>query len=541
MERWARFQKWLRGSLMLLLLGGCFYSLFALSVWGQDPKPSLKTGATPVTLPTLAVLPEIVAGNLALTFEWGDKTPALAVVKGHGKWWVVFDESATVSLPDLKDYPTGGVKGMDTVPAKDGGVILRIFVEPEITPIIDQVNGLWQVSFKHQPQNLHRQASIQLPKLPKEGLSVGLEAGGKEVRFIDPYTGYAHIVIPSYRIGLGVAQESTFPEFQIMATAQGVGFQVLKDGMVITPTPEQVIITHPEGLAVTLPQDREQARTRAMPMGFFIDAQDLDWADRQQKINEELLDLPHSQHGPGELELAWLLLSNGQASEALGYLTHLAQERPSITNLPVFQILQGIGNLLLHRFSESEEHLVMVREEPEVQVWLSILKAIQNPHYLTTSPGALSQFRAQLSMVKPMLQSYPKPLRDQMASLILLAGITTREYEILASILDQETRPDNAREGEVFDLAKARVLISQNKPDAALQMLGELMEKAASPQIRLIARFDYVAHRWETNMMKKEEALLELERVRAQSRENWLEREVLAYLERREAAKVATK
>ena len=271
-----------------------------------------------------------------------------------------------------------------------------------------------------------------------------------------------------------------------------------------------------------------------MPVGLFIDAQDIDWVHRRQKINEELLDLPHSQHGPGELELAWLLLSNGQPSEALGYLTHLAQERPSITNLALFQILQGVSSLLLHRFDEATSHLLLAREEPEVQVWLSVIKAIQKPHYFAMNPTLLAQFHTQLQMIKTLLQSYPKPLRNQMASLILLAGIATQDTEVLTSILNQETRPENLREGEMFDLANARMLMNQNKPDAALQMLGELMEKAASPQVRAIARFDYVAYRWETRMMKKEDAFVELERIRSQYRDGWLGHEITAYLEKRQ-------
>jgi hypothetical protein len=250
--------------------------------------------------------------------------------------------------------------------------------------------------------------------------------------------------------------------------------------------------------------------------------------------------LPHSQHGPGELELAWLLLSDGQASEALGYLTHLAKERPSITNLPLFQILQGMGNLLHHRFSEAEENLMLVREEPEVQIWLCVLNAIQHPHSLPKSLASSTQFHTHLLMAKPMLQNYPQPLRQQMASFVLWAGIATRDVELLASLLDQETRPESLKEGEVFDLAKARVLMSQNKPDAALQMLGELMEKATSPQIRAIARFDYVVHRWGTLMMKKDDALLELERIRSQCREGWLRHEITMYLEKQAAEKTTT-
>lgn len=510
-------------------------SIVISPAWGQDPKPNLNAEPVPTPLPVLVVLPGMDSGKSSLTFEWGEKKPALAVVKSHGQWWVVFDESATVSLPDLKAHPIVGVKSIDTVPTKDGGVVLRVIGEPDVTPVVDQANGKWQISFQYQPFTPPHQASVQLPKSDKDGLVVGLDAPGKEVHFIDPHTGYTHSVFPSSRVGLGVAEAAIFPDIHVLATTQGVGFQVLKDGMILTPTSEQVTVTHPDGLALTLPQEREQVRIRAMPMGLFVDAQDIDWVDRRQKINEELLDLPHSQHGPGELELAWLLLSHGQAAEALGYLTHLSQERPSIINLTIFQILQGMGNLLLHRFSKAEDHLLSACEEPEVQIWLSVLKAIQNPHYLTMSPVSLAQFHTQLQMVKPLLQSYPKPLRHQMASLILMAGIATKDREALTSILDQEMRPENIREGEIFDLAKARVLMGQNKPDAALQLLGELMEKAASSEVRAIARFDYVIHRWETHMMKKEDALLELERIRSQCRDGWLGREITAYVERRQA------
>ncbi len=38
-------------------------------------------------------------------------------------------------------------------------------------------------------------------------------------------------------------------------------------------------------------------------------------------------------------------------------------------------------------------------------------------------------------------------------------------------------------------------------------------------------------------MMKKEDALLELERIRSQARESWLEHEITAYLEKRDAEK----
>jgi hypothetical protein len=285
-------------------------------------------------------------------------------------------------------------------------------------------------------------------------------------------------------------------------------------------------------LAISLPQERDEVRTKAIPIGFFANAQDLDWVNRRQKINEELLDLPHDQHGSGELEIAWLLLSYGQSAEALGYLTHLAQERPSMVDVPLFQMLQGIGCLLLNRLQDAEVHLLSCQEEPEVQIWLSLIKAFQQPEYFSSNPHLLAQLQTQFQFAKEMVKSYPKPLRIQMTTLILMAGIALRDLETIRTFLEQEARPENIDAGEVYDLARARLLMNQNKPDAAFQILGELMEKASSPIVRSIARFDYVTHRLAAKAMKEDDALPQLEGLRSQWHGRWLGRQVGGYLGR---------
>jgi hypothetical protein len=293
-----------------------------------------------------------------------------------------------------------------------------------------------------------------------------------------------------------------------------------------------------QGLAITLPREREQMRTRSIPTGVFADAKDIDRVGRRKRINNEgLPDLPHDQHGPGELELAWLLLSDGHAGEALGYLTHLAQERPSIANLPLFHMLQGMGSLLLNQWRVAERLFQSVPEEPEVQIWITLLKALQHPHYFIGGSVASGQLRSQFQMARSLLPNYPAPLRHQMAAFILMAGIATDDLETLTSFLDQETRSENAREGQVYDLAKARVLMGQKKPDASFQLLGELMEKAVSSEVRDMARFYYVVDRLETKMMKEEDALPQLEHLRSQGRGGWLGRRVASYLAQWEVGK----
>ena len=504
--------------------------------WGQDPNPKTEEPSEE-TLQNVVVLAGFDLEGPILRFDWGEKKPALAVVKGavgqdKGQWWIVFDERANVSLPDLPERPIPGLVNIDIVPAK-GGIVLQIIVDARLTPVIVQEGDKWEVLFKSQPLTIEQSAFIQLPQTKKEGLIVSLKALGKKVHFTDSHTGYAHVVFPTRQVGFGMAESQSFPEFQISAMAQGVGFQLLKNNMTIEATLDQATVMppNPEGLAITLPREREQVRTRPIPQGVFADAKDIDRVGRQKRINnEELPDLPHDQHGPGEVELAWLLLSDGHAAEALGYLTHLAQMRPSIANLPLFQMLQGMGSLLLNQWRVAERLFQSVPEEPEVQIWVSLLKALQYPQYFIRGSVASGQLHSQFQMARSLLPSYPTPLRHQMVTLILMAGIATDDVETLTSVLDQETRSTNVREGNIYDLAKARVLMGQKKPDASFQLLGELMEKAVSSDVRDMARFYYVVDRLETKMMKEQDALPQLEHLRSQGRGGWLGRRVASYL-----------
>jgi hypothetical protein len=487
----------------------------------------------------------IVSGNVhgietTLRFDWGHETPALAIVKASGgapgKWWIVFDEGASVYLPNLQERPLPGILSLKEIPVKKG-IVLELITTPYQTPFVEKEEATWQISFNPTTLPPFENAPMQLPQSTKEGLIIGLKSPGMEVRFTDPFTGHALVIIPSHQVGFNIPQAQSFPQFHILSSTQGVGFQLLDYDLTIRSTPIQAAVIHPQGLKFSSPQERTQSRTRPMPLSYFADARDLDWEDRKQKINEELMDLPHSQHGPGELELAWLMLSYGKPSEAMGYLTNLAHERPSIANIPLFQMLQGLGYLLLNQLPEAENHLQVVSQEPEVQIWLTLLKALQQPPSFTKNPDVMTQQRAQFQLAKTILQTYPAPLRNQITTLILLAGIATDDMETLSSFIEQETRPQNLGQGEVFDLAKTRVLMTQDKPDAALQMLGELMEKASSPLVRAIARFDYVVYRLNTKMMREEDALPQLENLRLQWHSKWFGRQVAAYLAGREGSR----
>jgi hypothetical protein len=505
---------------------------------GQDAKTQPgegKSEAPAITLTAkLDVLISIDENGSTLSFDWGDKKPALAVVKSslmseNGTWWIVFDDSAISTVPNLKDNPVAGIKSIDVIPTKDS-VVLQVVADSGLTPVVVHEGTKWQVTYKSHPSALSQKAQVKPPQSKEDGFVVGLEAPGKEVRFLDPNTGFVTVAFTTHQVGFGVDQDQMFSEFCLLATPQGIGFQLFKDDMTTQITSSQATLTHPDGLAVSGRQEGDQDRKCGLPAGIFTDAQDLDWASRRQKINEALLDLPHDQHAPGELEMAWLLLSYGQPQEAMGYLTHLAQERPSIIDLPLFQMLRGMGSLLLNQLPEAKSLLWPSRGEPEVQIWLSLIHALQQPHQIASSPLLLSKARSQFQSTKEMVKTYPKPLRSQIVTLILMAGIYLQDPEILKAFLDQEAPPENLSQKEVYELARARVLMSQSKPEAALQILGELMERASSAQVRAIARFDYVTHRLETKMMKEEDALPQLVTLRAQWHGGWLDHQVTAYL-----------
>lgn len=529
-------------NLIVSLCAGLFFGLSfgatIFPIWGQDSKIEIReTGSDTHSLITssqLDVSVTVDSRGSILRFDWGKKKPALAVVKesislNEGKWWIVFDESAIPNLPNLKEHPITGLKSIQIIPVKDA-VVLHITTDSQFMPDIEKEGDQWQIIFKSQPIAPRHEVSLQYPQSKEDGFVVDLENSGKEVRFIDSATGYVNVIFPTARVGLGREKNQTFPEFHLLSTAQGIGFQLVKEDMVLQVSSPKIKLSHPDGLAISTQQDRDRVRPGVESIGFFTDAQDLDWVARCQKINEELLDLPHTQHGPGELEIAWLLLSYGRTEEAMGYLAHLAQERPSITDLPLFHMLHGMGNLLLNRLSEAQMHLWSLQTEPEVQVWLATVNALQHSHNIAINSKRLQELRAQFQEAKIMMKTYPKPLREQYVSVILMAGIAVQDLETLKAFLEQETSPENSNQREVYELARARVLMSQMKPEAAMQILGELMEKATSTLVRAIACFDYVCHRLETKLIKPEDALSQLEAIRLQWHGGWLDRQIEAYL-----------
>jgi len=528
-QSWA--VKWVRR----LLLGYyfTFWGSFAGDHQGFHWQPALNTTypqgkeSSPSSLPFLKIMIDSEGESFKLSFDWTDEKPALAIVKGIGKWWIVLNKYYKVSLPNLKERPIPGLLELDTITVKEG-IVLQVRCENDWVPQIKEVSNKFEFFFSPHPLKVHQKATLQLPSAPKEALAIILQTTGQEIRFKDPETGYMTVVFPSSIPGAGVDEGYLFPDVCIMASLQGIGIHLLKDDLILKPTAKQITIAHQNGLAITLQKDREKERPKPTPIGFFIEAKGLDWVDRQEKINESLLDLPHDQHGPGELELAWLLLGQGQAIESLGYLTHLAQMRPTMTHVPLFQMLYGLGCLILNRLQDAKDHLSSIGEEPEAQIWLFLLKAKQYPAQVTTE-----QFHLSFQQCYKMLQNYPKPLRHQMMTFLLMAAIAVKDLEALTTLVNQETCPENLMGAEAFHLAKAKVLMNQNKPDPAFQILEELMEKAISPDIRAIAHFDYIKCRWETNMIKEKEARQQLEPLRTRWQNKWLGNDIQDYLDKR--------
>jgi hypothetical protein len=525
--------------------------MFALSTYGANEQQTYEQQtweiSKPKTIPTVPTTTSNDKAGASLHFQWESQKPAIALIKmfqGMNKqtWWVVFDEAANIQLPNLQEHPLRDIKNLEVIPAKEGSVI-QISTEYLSIPSVNYESHQWNVSFGVSNSSNSKVAQVQLPQTLQDGLVVSLVGTGKEVRVMNPANGFVYVIFPSYEVGFKTDHLQTFPEFSLMETAQGVGLQLMRDDLVITSTPTQVSITHPSGLAISSPQERNREQQLATPAGYFTEASDLDWTWRLQKLNENLLDLSHDQHGPIELEMAWLSLGYGHTDKALGYLRHLSQERPSISDTKIFHMLMGMGNLLSYQLPEAEAHFWACRGEPEAEIWRALTNALKRPGMIASNAMKQKDYQGQLKVAYEVIKKYPRPLQLQLKTLILLAGIAGNDLEILKMILEKEGRPENIHAAEVHDLARAHLLMSQNKPDAALQIMGELMEKATSQMVKSIARYDYIAHRVATNLMNKEDAIAQLEAIRLQWHGNWLGNKVDQYLDslRSQTATKATK
>ncbi|SIQ21713.1 hypothetical protein SAMN05880592_10243 [Bosea sp. TND4EK4] len=327
-----------------------------------------------------------------------------------------------------------------------------------------------------------------------------------------------------------------FVEFELIPTAQGVAIQPRADDIVARAGTEQIMIGRNGGLNVSLDvataDDKQDKATEAMPSPLldgerWTRLQQGSVRDHGRELAREAAGASRARKSATRLALARLHLANGLAAEALGPLSALLADDPSMRVNREALFLKGLAAAQMHRDKEALAafEAPALKADAEAGLWRGLVE-----QRLGRNTQALVDFRrgeAHLDRYPPELQA---KLREAMARAALATqdmGVAEKQIQRLADMPSEEVDPER------LALLQAMLNDAGGRADVAMEGYRPLFDAGSRPvaaeaQLRAVKLADVEKR----SDLKIDEAIARLETVAVTWRGGPIEMESLAQLNR---------
>ena len=325
---------------------------------------------------SIAGLPvEVSATNdvFTLKYLWDQPVRAAAFIRSN-KLWVVFDKYITVNHTDLNTALDGRITSADQM-VDQSPTILTYTIAPNQNVRMVKSGNSWEASLR---------SNFAVPQLPIEigfqsagenGASIFLIANelGEVITLEDPFVGDDIAIVTASQSSQGISDQSSYTEFNILKTAQGIALQLIADDIFVTGHDNGVAISGQNGLAVSkssVPILREVAAVDAdieeqSGPQLLVDFEK--WGagplagETYTKNRHELLYQLSTATDDDRNEARWNLavydLANNNAAEAFGILQLMGEAEPGFIENPSYRAALAVSNIKMRRFDEAIELL----------------------------------------------------------------------------------------------------------------------------------------------------------------------------------------
>ncbi len=295
-----------------------------------------------------------------LRFPWSDPVAA-AVFRRGDQLWIVFDAPATFD-PALLTVP-GVIRAVEAVPVARA-TALRLHVAADVHPHVRRDGLAWLVEFAAAPQPADAPLVPEVRLDSPVGPSVVLaDAGpGRLITVTDPEVGDEISVVPLLPLRRGVERPYDYPQFRLLASAQGVAIvprttdllvRTLERGIEITATGELHVSQVPAAARSRQALGAGEPLSRALAPEDWREPGDVAFAAERQRLLQAAVVAEPESRERARLDLARFYLGRGFGVEGLGVLRVIAADRPAIADSPAFRLMQGIGLFLAGRHAEA--------------------------------------------------------------------------------------------------------------------------------------------------------------------------------------------
>ena len=473
-------------------------------------RPSL-TAATPVpgmTAPRyrpLAIRLKGIAGVAAAAFRRGRHL------------WLLFDLPARVDIarqiqriaPELA--PVVQLKRQDVV-------ALRLTLPLGVAPKLRRDGADWLVDLR--------------PRLirPEKPATLELRSGANGPRIVFPVTGAGRLIVlddpdmgdqvhvlPVSLADFGQAATRDFPQFQALATYQGLAIVPRSDKLWVTLDKDSLQVTSSAGLLVTAGLDGEaepnqeetvEGQRRLFDLAAWRAVEGNDF-----EVNRKLLQRAITASGNAQsldlarLRLARFYFAHGLATETLSVIRLMARDRERFAADPEIILLEGAAAFLAQDFQAAAARLSHPALEGEVEavIWHAAMSAAAQDW----------AYAAELfEQAKETIKDYPRAVRVRLHLLAAEARLAIGDgggasYYLKQALEDQSTDFERA---QIAFLEGQRLLAEEGTERALPLWRGVAASTHRPSQAR--ARLALVDQGLETGTLEPASAMAELERLR---------------------------
>lgn len=469
--------------------------------------------------------------DVSLVFEWPEPVGAAVFVR-EPYVWIIFDRRAQLNLAALRTAGKGLIDQIEQLPLSDGTVV-RLLARDGVNPQVQREGSNWVVQFRRWP--IAPQVSIELRVRPEaiDGAQLELPVSeiGRIITLQDPEVGDTLYVATLQAPGHGIANPRAYSEFKILASAQGVAVDPLRDDITLkTAGNKGVVVGVPGGLYVSsISQGGDGTAAylgpRIFNFGNWMKNRDPDFSKARQSAMRTIVEVPKNRRDDARLDLARYFFTQGFAPEALGVLRTIEFSNEALSSQPEFRALIAATRVYMGRPHEARKDLLDPRldEYQEISLWRGSM-------FLQT--GELKKAAAQFRNGDPVLQSYPEPIRTTLALERVeasLADLDVGNASIWLNFLGKNV--DKMKRSQAARLVYNQGVLARNSRD--LDRAVELWTQSKKSGDRWnVARSEFalVELGLQQESVTVDEAIQRLERLRYQWRGDDLELAVLKQL-----------
>ncbi len=452
---------------------------------------------------------------VTMTFGWDQPAAAAAFRRGENLW-LVFDRPAprdVVTRIAAEAPHLGDVRLMED----HGATILLIRAQPIVVPRLARDGNLWTVDFR--PRSPLPEQALAAPVVESEAggrVRYPVIGTGRMLWITDPDAGDRLVLLPVRGAGMGLTLPYSFPQFQSLATQQGIVLQPLTADIEVATVNSGVLVRDRNGLLVSAPEDRRTAQRASDPIVASPGLLDLEtwrrggierFQDNRQALTRGTIGVSGDRLGIARLELARFFFAHGLESEALGVLEVIQSDNERLAPDPEVVLMKAASQLMMRDYNAAAASLAhpALTGEREALLWQAALAA-EAEDWMAAATG----FAATIDLIEP----YPSHVRLELGLAAAESFLRSGDIDGAAAQLSSLFRYGlDDRELAQLKVVQGKLALAKGEPEEARRLWTEARDGPYRPS-QARARLALIELGMEEDTLSRDAAIEELERLR---------------------------